>query len=60
MTASSYGTGSDITREHQLNMNAELIHMGLPQGDRLKRINAIPIRHMQTLSSTAKPQLEQE
>ncbi len=42
------------------NMNAELIHMGLPQGDRLKRLNAIAIRQMQILSSTAKPQLEQE
>lgn len=42
------------------NINAELIHMGLPQGDRLKRLNAIAIRQMQTLSSTTKPQLEQE
>ena len=34
-------------------MNAELIHMGLPQGERLKRLNEIAIRQMQTL--TAKP-----
>ena len=34
-------------------MNAELIHMGLSQGERLKRLNAIAIRQMQTL--TAKP-----
>lgn len=34
-------------------MNAEFIHMRLPQGDRLKRLNAIAIRQMQTL--TARP-----
>ena len=34
-------------------MNAEFIHMGLPQVDRLKRLNAIAIRQMQTL--TARP-----
>ena len=34
-------------------MNAELIHMGLPQGERLRRLNEIAIRQMQTL--TAKP-----
>ena len=38
------------------NMNAEFIHMGLPQGDRLKRLNAIAIRQMQTLTArTAQP-----
>jgi hypothetical protein len=31
-------------------MNAEFIHMGLPQGDRLKRLNQIAIRQMQTLT----------
>ncbi len=31
-------------------MNAEFIHMGLPQGDRLKRLNAIAIRQMKTLT----------
>ena len=37
------------------NMNAEFIHMGLPQGDRLKRLNQIAIRQMQTLTArTAK------
>jgi hypothetical protein len=30
-------------------MNAEFIHMALPQGDRLKRLNQIAIRQMQTL-----------
>jgi len=35
------------------NMNAELIHMELPQSDRLKRLNAIAIRQMQTLSARA-------
>ena len=30
-------------------MNAELIHMGLPQGERLTRLNAIAIRQMQIL-----------
>ena len=32
-------------------MNAELIHMGLSQGERLKRLNEIAIRQMQILTS---------
>lgn len=32
-------------------MNAEFIHMGLPQGDRLKRLNSIAIRQMRTLTA---------
>ena len=38
-------------------MNAELIHMGIPQSDRLKRLNQIAIRQMEILmaSSTALP-----
>jgi len=32
-------------------MNAEFIHMGLPQGERLKRLNQIAIRQMQTLTA---------
>ena len=32
-------------------MNAEFIHMTLPQGDRLKRLNQIAIRQMQTLTA---------
>lgn len=32
-------------------MNAELIHMGLAQGERLTRINGIAIRQMQVLTS---------
>ena len=32
-------------------MNAELIHMKLPQGERLKRLNAIAIRQMLVLTS---------
>jgi len=32
-------------------MNAELIHMGLSQGERLKRINEIAIRQMQVLTT---------
>jgi hypothetical protein len=40
-------------------MNAEFIHMALPQSDRLKRLNQIAIRQMQTLTaSTALRQLE--
>jgi hypothetical protein len=40
-------------------MNAEFIHMALSQGDRLKRLNQIAIRQMQTLTaSTAQRQLE--
>ena len=34
-------------------MNAELIHMALPQGDRLKRLNEIAIRQMQVLTSAS-------
>jgi hypothetical protein len=33
-------------------MNAEFIHMGLPQGDRLKRLNEIAIRQMRILTSS--------
>jgi hypothetical protein len=32
-------------------MNAEFIHMNLPPGDRLKRLNQIAIRQMQTLTA---------
>ena len=39
------------------NMNAEFIHMALPQGDRLKRLNAIAIRQMQTLTARTVKQL---
>jgi len=38
-------------------MNAELIHMELSQGERLKRLNEIAIRQMQVL--TAAPALKQ-
>jgi KilA-N domain len=38
-------------------MNAEFIHMNLPQGERLKRLNEIAIRQMQTL--TAQPGVRQ-
>ena len=41
-------------------MNAEFIHMGLPQGDRLKRLNRIAIRQMQTLTARTAKQLEEE
>jgi hypothetical protein len=34
-------------------MNAEFIHMGLAQGDRLRRLNQIAIRQMQTLMRSA-------
>ena len=40
------------------NMNAEFIHMKLPQGDRLKRLNAIAIRQMQTLTARMAKQLK--
>lgn len=39
------------------NMNAEFIHMELPQSDRLKRLNAIAIRQMQTLTARTAKQL---
>jgi hypothetical protein len=34
-------------------LNAELIHMGLPQSERLKKLNAIAIRQMRTLADSA-------
>jgi hypothetical protein len=40
------------------NMNAEFIHMTLPQSDRIKRLNAIAIRQMQTLTARTVKQLE--
>ena len=40
------------------NMNAEFIHMELPQSERLKRLNAIAIRQMQTLTAQTAKQLE--
>jgi len=36
-------------------MNAEFIHMNLPQGDRLKRLNQIAIRQMRTLTAPIRP-----
>ncbi|MFP4203698.1 MAG: KilA-N domain-containing protein [Opitutales bacterium] len=40
------------------NMNAEFIHMDLPQSDRLKRLNAIAIRQMQTFTAHVSKHLE--
>jgi len=34
-------------------LNAEFIHMNLPQGERLKRLNQIAIRQMQTLTAVS-------
>jgi len=34
-------------------MNSEFIHMNFTQGDRLKRLNQIAIRQMQTLTSVS-------
>ena len=41
-------------------MNAEFIHMGLPQGERLKRLNQIAIRQMQTLATANRKALPGE
>ena len=38
-------------------MNAEFIHMALPQGDRLKRLNQIAIRQMQVLTASTATRL---
>jgi len=38
-------------------MNAEFIHMNLPQGERLKRLNQIAIRQMQTLTAISQKSL---
>jgi hypothetical protein len=34
-------------------MNAEFLHMKLPQGERLKRLNEIAIRQMQALTAVS-------
>jgi hypothetical protein len=34
-------------------LNAEFIHMGLAQGDRLKKLNAIAIRQIRTLADSS-------
>ena len=41
-------------------MNAEFIHMSLPQGERLKRLNQIAIRQMTVLTASARPALPGE
>ena len=53
------GNVRDYARVEQLlvlanmeGMNAEFIHMGLAQGERLKRLNQIAIRQMQVLTSS--------
>ena len=38
-------------------LNAEFIHMALPQGERLKRLNQIAIRQMRTLTAAPMPTL---
>lgn len=38
-------------------MNAEFIHMALPQSERLKRLNQIAIRQMRTLTAASIPSL---
>ena len=38
-------------------MNAEFIHMNLPQGERLKRLNEIAIRQMTTLTASSRKSL---
>jgi hypothetical protein len=38
-------------------MNAEFLHMKLPQGERLKRLNQIAIRQMQTLTAVSRKAL---
>ena len=40
------------------NMNAEFIHMELTQGDRRRRLNAIAIRQMRTLTARTVKQLK--
>ena len=41
-------------------MNAEFIHMSLPQRDRLQRLNQIAIRQMETLTATSRQLLPGE
>ena len=41
-------------------LNADFIHMTLPQGERLKRLNAIAIRQMQTLTVASQRLLTQD
>ncbi len=47
-----------LVRANIENMNAEFIHMELPQSDRIKQLNAIAIRQMQTLTARTAKQLE--
>jgi hypothetical protein len=56
--AITYATEADLLNVEQLlvlanmeGMNAEFIHMGLAQGERLKRLNQIAIRQMQVLTA---------
>ena len=41
-------------------MNAEFIHMELEQSERIKRLNAIAIHQMQTLTTRNLKQLEDQ
>ena len=41
-------------------LNAEFIHMNLPQGERLRKLNTIAIRQMQTLTATSRKLLPGE
>ena len=41
-------------------MNAEFLHMSLPPGERLKRLNQIAIRQMTILTATTRPALPGE
>jgi hypothetical protein len=45
------GNVRDYASVEQLLVLAEFIHMGLPQGERLKRLNQIAIRQMQVLTA---------
>lgn len=41
-------------------MNAEFIHMNLSQGERLRKLNTIAIRQMETLTATSRKLLPGE
>jgi hypothetical protein len=58
MSNSNSKPGEFAIIKSPVGLNAEFIHMKLPQSDRIKRLNAIAIRQMQTLTVRTARQME--